>query len=492
MRGILLSAGFLLCLVLISQTAVYGVQEKAWDPTPADGAVLVDPDTDLQWKSGMDPENETEPNPNIVMHLVYMNSVSDPNLVLVGEVEPGDPVAESASFEPGTLVRGGIYLWRIDEDLAGDANTITGDVWTFDVVPTTPVFDASYPQNVYLDAGETAIFMVSAMNPYTFDSTNLTYQWYKAPGTMLSDDTKYGGTTTDTLSVGDVQAGESGDEYFCTVTVIESGDSGDSDTAKLVIKELVGYWKFDGDADDSSGYGNHGTVNGAIFTGGIDGQALLFDGMNDYVDVPGTAFDALDPGVLTISVWAYGGLPLPVNNSIFEAEDVDGNRVVNCHLAWARDNSIYWDAGDATGIDRIVQEADAEDYKGSWNHYAFTKDADTGQMNIFINGEPWFSGTGLTRTLGTVETFVIGSGWTTSSSSIADPFPGMIDEFRIYNYPMTVIEAAYIYYALSGESACAVPVPNDITGDCEVNMDDLALLVGEYLACNWVPAEICP
>ena len=68
----------------------------------------------------------------------------------------------------------------------------------------------------------------------------------------------------------------------------------------------------------------------------------------------------------------------------------------------------------------------------------------------------------------------------------------MIDEFRIYNYPMTSVEAAYEYYALSGESACAVPVTNDITGDCEVNLDDVAMLVGDWLVCNWVPAEICP
>src|SRR3989338_5705843 len=57
---------------------------------------------------------------------------------------------------------------------------------------------------------------------------------------------------------------------------------------------LVGHWKFDEgtglSAGDSSGNNNTGTlVNGPTWTTGKIGQALNFDGVDDYVKIPGTA-----------------------------------------------------------------------------------------------------------------------------------------------------------------------------------------------------------
>src|SRR5574341_1409887 len=43
--------------------------------------------------------------------------------------------------------------------------------------------------------------------------------------------------------------------------------------------DLVGEWHFDGDANDSSGNGNNGTIYGATFVQGVSGQALSFDGV---------------------------------------------------------------------------------------------------------------------------------------------------------------------------------------------------------------------
>jgi len=68
--------------------------------------------------------------------------------------------------------------------------------------------------------------------------------------------------------------------------------------------DLVGYWKFDGNAEDSSSYGNDGTFNGETFNDGTRGstpgedgndptwvvtgkygKALEFDGVDDYIEV---------------------------------------------------------------------------------------------------------------------------------------------------------------------------------------------------------------
>ena len=74
---------------------------------------------------------------------------------------------------------------------------------------------------------------------------------------------------------------------------------------------LVAYWNFDevrGDTIfDHSANGNHGTNYGAILTEGIKGNALFFDGVDDYVRVPRDGknapkvFSELSKG--SISIW---------------------------------------------------------------------------------------------------------------------------------------------------------------------------------------------
>jgi len=77
-------------------------------------------------------------------------------------------------------------------------------------------------------------------------------------------------------------------------------------------KNLVGYYPFNGNASDMSGYGNNGTVHGATLTedrGGNKNCAYYFDGIDDYIEVPD------DPSLritdeITIEVWTsmeYGG-----------------------------------------------------------------------------------------------------------------------------------------------------------------------------------------
>ncbi len=51
---------------------------------------------------------------------------------------------------------------------------------------------------------------------------------------------------------------------------------------------LVGWWPFNGNANDESGNGNNGTVNGATLTAdrnGIASKAYSFDGTNDFIQV---------------------------------------------------------------------------------------------------------------------------------------------------------------------------------------------------------------
>ena len=111
---------------------------------------------------------------------------------------------------------------------------------------------------------------------------------------------------------------------------------------------------------------------------------------------------------VTVSFWSYGDETiLPVNTTIFEGIDESNLRQINVHLPWSN-GQVYWDCGnDGGGYDRINKTADPSEFAGQWNHWAFTKNAATGSMKIYLNGSLWHSGTGKTKPID-IQSFVLG------------------------------------------------------------------------------------
>jgi hypothetical protein len=68
---------------------------------------------------------------------------------------------------------------------------------------------------------------------------------------------------------------------------------------------LVGYWPFNGNANDESGNGNNGTVNGATLTSdrfGNANKAYNFDGINDLIQINTIGSSTFDNN-FSISIW---------------------------------------------------------------------------------------------------------------------------------------------------------------------------------------------
>ena len=67
---------------------------------------------------------------------------------------------------------------------------------------------------------------------------------------------------------------------------------------------LVGWWGFNGNAQDGSGNGNHGTVNGATLTtdrlGNLN-KAYFFDGIDDFIEI--LFHSSLNSSNGSISAW---------------------------------------------------------------------------------------------------------------------------------------------------------------------------------------------
>ena len=68
---------------------------------------------------------------------------------------------------------------------------------------------------------------------------------------------------------------------------------------------LIGYWPFNGNANDASGNGHDGTVYGANLTfdkSGEPNSAYLFDG-NDYINIQDDPAFTLGDNDFTLATW---------------------------------------------------------------------------------------------------------------------------------------------------------------------------------------------
>ncbi len=247
---------------------------------------------------------------------------------------------------------------------------------------------------------------------------------------------------------------------------------------------LVGWWKFDDGsgtiAKDSSGNGYHGTITDPLWVEGHYGGALNFEG-SSYVDVPPESWSTIVTQA-TVSFWAYGNPDLqPQANFIFGAFSDPANneaRRMSAHVPWSN-GTIYFDTG-GPGYNRISQAGDAADYEGTWTFWTFLKNADTGDQQVYINGELWLSGTGMTNTMEGVTKFTIG----TKPSLAEGWYQGMIDDFRLYDEALSLEQ---IQDAMTGRGPglelASNPAPDneaiDIPRDVVLSWD-----AGEYAAAH--------
>ena len=160
--------------------------------------------------------------------------------------------------------------------------------------------------------------------------------------------------------------------------------------AELLPGDLVGLWRFNGDANDSSGTTppNNGTVYGACWVDGKFGKALSFDGDGDYVEVADSA--SLDiTGDLTIEAWVkFDSFASP--HSFVVGKDTTGQRSYGLFV----DGGYYAKTGKVGFIvfsasSYTIHWGDTALNTDQWYHIAGTYDyVDNGNsmMEVYVNG----------------------------------------------------------------------------------------------------------
>ena len=231
--------------------------------------------------------------------------------------------------------------------------------------------------------------------------------------------------------------------------------------------DLILHWNLDEKsgavANDSSGNGRHGTVDGTPdWVAGMVGGALDMDGSSDGITLEETIVE----GTSSLAMWMMPrNLPYTSDyRSIFHDRQWNSGSI-HGHL---RNNTslINFDVNGGGGVTATTVCENDE-----WYHALATWDTGSSEVNLYINGVLEATGTGLNSAV-YIGPLTFGA-WNSNRY-----FDGIFDDIRIYDHAVTADEVPGIMAGTARELAQA-PSPED--GQVDVVRDaTLAWAPGIY------------
>jgi hypothetical protein len=221
---------------------------------------------------------------------------------------------------------------------------------------------------------------------------------------------------------------------------------------------LVGWWPFNGNANDESGNGNNGTVNGATLTSdrfGIPLNAYQFNSGSNLICTSNT-FNT--PNVLTYSVWMNSsniGFLMGFNNG-------------QCYHGFNWDRTIIIDGTNQFRFytfpgTQVSTTASVNIINSQWNHVVITMD-ESGSK-IYVNGELIISNPSQTVGENFIGYFRFGG---LSPNDLNNSVVGSLDDIGIWNRALSPEEITALYTATptnggGGNNTTSANVPQGIS-----------------------------
>ena len=220
---------------------------------------------------------------------------------------------------------------------------------------------------------------------------------------------------------------------------------------------LVGWWPFNGNANDESGNGNDGVVNGAELTEdrfGNTNSAYLFD--SSYINVGNNPDLSITSNGFTVSAWANKSGDsnlwhiLGKRNGGGEFQYQLSSNNLPFGLAWG---------GLTDGESSFIQTGMLIN-PNAWNHFVGTYHQNA--WNLYLNGV--LIGSLITPMTDYVNTNLL---FGTAGSIDNSPYAGKIDDISIYNRALTEQEIQNLYTATNTGNTVdtgdgAAPLPQGI------------------------------
>lgn len=200
---------------------------------------------------------------------------------------------------------------------------------------------------------------------------------------------------------------------------------------------LVGWWRMDGNTNDSSGNGNSGTLTNFNndstdgWTSGKFGGGLKFDGVNDFVSLSNVSVSL----PLTISFWANTASPSSYQKVISE-EACNGPQVYLIGGVWKID--ICGDSNSGAASSLAIQS-------GTW-HFVTAVFSSTTSRTLYVDNQPPVTNT-YSDSNTTLNLQQIGI------ENLSNPYNGTLDDVRIYNRALSASEISQLYVG-SAPSNC--------------------------------------
>lgn len=203
---------------------------------------------------------------------------------------------------------------------------------------------------------------------------------------------------------------------------------------------LVGWWPFNGNANDEGGNGNNGTVNGAALTTdrfGNANSAYDFDGVTNFISIDGSGTIDFTEGV-TFSAWINSNV-IKMSSIVDKLDYACG--IDNGYRLNTRNNGDLW-AEDycygANGPNGL--NATASSYNTNvWYHVVGTMDHCSGNR-IYLNGVLMDYGP-ISEVITNLKTIEIGK----STLIQNEHFNGKIDDIGIWQRALTQCEVTALY-----------------------------------------------
>jgi len=340
---------------------------------------------------------------------------------------------EVCNCESGRCIPGWNYKKPITITNAGEALT------DYQIKVSIDNSDAKFWNNVRNDGKDIRFIDETTCNELNywledFNYGNTANLWFKIPNLPV-------GTKTIHL-------------YYANSSATSNSTFDNTFTKNYEKTGLVGLWHMDengdkGDVTDSSGNGNHGkneshkgTLNNfdwtalSGWTNGKFGNALIFDGVNDYVNCGNSS--SLNPSEVSVEFW------YKVDTNPASAQYIVDKMIADPKGPYG----IYWQAGTLRAAFtnnlsvRIVMDAGSP-VAGIWHHVVSTYK--NGEAKFYVDNEIKATNNVFVAPLKTdVEALskplLIGHGVERDYY-----FNGIIDNVRIYNKALTPIEVADRY-----------------------------------------------
>jgi hypothetical protein len=206
---------------------------------------------------------------------------------------------------------------------------------------------------------------------------------------------------------------------------------------------LVAWWKFDegsGTVAHDSAMSNNGSINGATWTTGQIGDAMSFDGVNDYVEMGNTVKNYLGTNY-TVSAWIKTDTLTSYHEiAAYRDSYMEGGITPLLFQLDQSDSDIRFIVAD--NYSHLVTATYSNILTtNTWYHVAGVRAGDN--LNVYVNG---VSGTPASGSLGAIDSDNLKVGaLLCHGAPVSWFFDGAIDDVRIYNQALSAGEIQQLF-----------------------------------------------